>query len=134
MIMTRLVGVLGVEMAHWEQATAQATSVVFEGKIWLLVLYGHSLRGGGDPAEDEEETDPVLIYDPTVDLWAEGPYLPNHCACIIATVRNGELYVVTDRGILILRNGAWERNGAWAAWAVNGLNSEDAACASVLLG
>ena len=59
----------------------------------------------------------MVIYDPKCDSWATGPDLPRplnslsdvrgRCSCS-AAVLNGEIYIIDEQAVLILRGGLWE--------------------------
>ena len=74
----------------------KAASAVVNGKLWLI--------GGGGRLED-----PILIYNPESDTWASGPPLPfatKHA--VAAAMHDGELFLISDRGTLIYRDGGWQ--------------------------
>ena len=121
---------------HLPAARWGAASAGFEGKLWLM--------GGYIPAEDEdddsdgeiqEETDSVLVYDSTVDLWTQGPPLPNAAAgACIATVRDGELWVMGPGGAYVYRGPRGVEESPWEECPRVWRTRSGATCASILLG
>jgi N-acetylneuraminic acid mutarotase len=83
------------------------------GKIY--VAGGYSQTNTRDGASDDEESDDLWIFDPTVGVWVSGPHMPAPRVGLGLVAAGGKLYALGGKGAQASRVYVYDlHSGAWS--------------------